>query len=622
MWALGYGWSHAREKCAAAADVRREAKLALEASRQAPELARFTGAAAPKPPAGGYALEARSQLLKNSYGPARMDVLLHCLDGGPCACGGPKDIECSRACGYGMHRKCLGVGKGAALGTLVCVNCRLDDLRATQPASVEVRRMAAEALFLEFTARKESTARGHLSVEKMQSNFLEEMLKTSPAGAGMAKPADNAAAMQAMLLWMIRSGRGSSLDAFVVSCQGYLVDTKRDNLFDLPSVKRTLKTVRALNPGVSLPATSGTRRLAKEVLKILPEIAATDFLAARETLMFSAECVTGARIGELAGAQVGHGVYANQYAILKWVGSHTNERGEVQQWDPPPGVVVGERFCEHDNETSKTDVPRVMTVVGETKGEANIHLADAVENYWGICQFQIEESREGGWLVRRPNFSVVQIALQNLRGGWVTPERLCNYFRTSRCPQIQQKAPALESEVQRLLNANDPTDSKMFLNLVGGPRNSPEIARAIRELKEEGVNATVALGPLFMKTCGKDTGEMGRGGSAVLPMPLLVKSTYEIMNKATILAYNRLAANNDDPDMVLGKGRNCPKFGHHSWRRLADTVATETLTRGECSAEDIDLHFGWKLKKYAKKMQLHYANRGKRTARAKLMEQM
>ena len=74
--------------------------------------------------------------------------------------------------------------------------------------------------------------------------------------------------------------------------------------------------------------------------------------------------------------------------------------------------------------------------------------------------------------------------------------------------------------------------------------------------------------------------------------------------------------------MVLGKGRNCPTFGHHSWRRLADTVATETLTRGECSAEDIDLHFGWKLKKYAKKMQLHYANRGKRTARAKLMEQM
>ena len=105
-------------------------------------------------------------------------------------------------------------------------------------------------------------------------------------------------------------------------------------------------------------------------------------------------------------------------------------------------------------------------------------------------------------------------------------------------------------------------------------------------------------------------------------MPILVKSTYGVMQKATRQAYEKLAAGDDDPEMVLGKGRDKPKFGHHSWRRLADTAATETLARGGCTATDVDLHFGWKLKKYAKTMQLHYANRGKRTARAKMVDMM
>ena len=92
------------------------------------------------------------------------------------------------------------------------------------------------------------------------------------------------------------------------------------------------------------------------------------------------------------------------------------------------------------------------------------------------------------------------------------------------------------------------------------------------------------------------------------------------MQKATSQAYKKLADGGDDPEMVLGKGRKKPKIGHHSWRRLASTVAAETLARGDCTETDINLHFRWKLKKYAKKMQLHDADRGKRTARAKIME--
>ena len=46
------------------------------------------------------------------------------------------------------------------------------------------------------------------------------------------------------------------------------------------------------------------------------------------------------------------------------------------------------------------------------------------------------------------------------------------------------------------------------------------------------------------------------------------------------------------------------------------------MAAGLCTDEDIELHFGWRLKEYKKKMRLHYADRGKRTARAKIVKGM
>jgi len=479
--------------------------------------------------------------------------------------------------------------------------------------------MAAEQTMMELTLRKEATARGHLAVESLQQQFLNEKLQD---GGSMAKPTDNAAALVAMLFWMVRSGRGSQLDSFLVSSTGYMIDTGRDNLYELPAVKRQVTKVKNINPGLPQPVTSGTSLLAKRTLELIPKKAATVFLERRERFMFSSECVTGARIGELAGAQVGHGVFANHYAIIEWKGFHVTPGGERLEWAPPPGVTIGDTFCEHDNETSKTDVPRVMCVVGETTGPAAIHLATALEEYWEVCGFDVVEVMEGGWTVRRPNFMVVQIALQPLRRQAEKLASLTGWFMRSSVRQVRAKCSALQSEMHRLLSSKDPSENKMFLNVAGGPAGSEDLMTAIRELAEKGITATEMEGPLLMKTQGKLDSEMGRGGSLVLPMPILVGSTYSFMQKVTLEAYEALAESGGDPDMVMGKGRDAPKFGHHSWRRLADTVANETLARGECSEADVDLHFGWKLKKYAKVMRLHYANRGKRAARAKLMQRM
>ena len=147
------------------------------------------------------------------------------------------------------------------------------------------------------------------------------------------------------------------------------------------------------------------------------------------------------------------------------------------------------------------------------------------------------------------------------------------------------------------------------------------MVRARDELAALGVKASEVLGPLLRKSAGTVTVD-GVKRSLVMAMPLLVSSTYDFVGRVTKRAYEEMRGEGGDPELVVGKGHEAPRFAHHSWRRLADTVAEEAFARGECSEQDINLHFGWQLKKYKKKMRLHYADRGARTARARLMEGM
>ena len=130
-----------------------------------------------------------------------------------------------------------------------------------------------------------------------------------------------------------------------------------------------------------------------------------------------------------------------------------------------------------------------------------------------------------------------------------------------------------------------------------------------------------------MKTAGSNV-VGGEKQSVVLPRCrcILVKSTYDFIGKVTKQAYRsrRSRRRGGDPDLVLDKGRyrKLPRFAHHSWRRLADTTAEECLAAGLCSVEDIELHFGWRLRELKRQMRLLYSDRGKRTARAKVVKGM
>ena len=204
-----------------------------------------------------------------------------------------------------------------------------------------------------------------------------------------------------------------------------------------------------------------------------------------------------------------------------------------------------------------------MCVVSKTKGDAAIDLGKALQEYWAVCGFDVKTTREGGWIVQRPDFSVVQIALQAFRGDGRRTAALRRWLLTTKVAQVKHMAVALGHELSRLMDATDPSENKMFLNVVGGAAESEVLAVVTKELAEAGLESTIALGPLWMKTNGKETAARG-GQSIVLPMPILVTSTYTVMQKASSLAYKRLSEGGNDPEMVMGKGRQKPKIGHHS----------------------------------------------------------
>ena len=64
------------------------------------------------------------------------------------------------------------------------------------------------------------------------------------------------------------------------------------------------------------------------------------------------------------------------------------------------------------------------------------------------------------------------------------------------------------------------------------------------------------------------------------------------------------------------QGFETPLWGHHSFRRFADTVARETMAQTGATEQDIDLYFGWMERFYHQKMQVHYSSRFDRTRRA------
>lgn len=104
---------------------------------------------------------------------------------------------------------------------------------------------------------------------------------------------------------------------------------------------------------------------------------------------------------------------------------------------------------------------------------------------------------------------------------------------------------------------------------------------------------SIVEGPLIRAT---------HGGLGHTHMPLSLSSTYAPLHRYFDEVYKRANTSYDpDPELDL-QGREHPKFGNHSDRRCADTVARQTRAETCATIEDIDIVFGWKEKIYSKDM--------------------
>ena len=105
-------------------------------------------------------------------------------------------------------------------------------------------------------------------------------------------------------------------------------------------------------------------------------------------------------------------------------------------------------------------------------------------------------------------------------------------------------------------------------------------------------------------------------------MPMSTQSTYDSLHAVMARAY--AAANPaGDPDTEIDlQGLQEPLWGHHSFRRFADTVARQTMHETGATEQDIDITFGWMEAFYSAKMQMHYETkliREKRSAVTRLI---
>jgi hypothetical protein len=256
-------------------------------------------------------------------------------------------------------------------------------------------------------------------------------------------------------------------------------------------------------------------------------------------------------------------------------------------------------------EHSKTKFRRWANCLGTTLGTAALPLARLLRDYWREANMRVVELPvEGGYEVTTVDYMVARVSLLGM-----TKEKLEGLGRLlsrSSIASVRVSAKATMARAEARHGAKWSKD-KRYINVFGGASDDQELKRLILELHEGGFQSFTSKvdGPLLRS----------RDGSRLSHMPVDPSTTYASLHKIMDTAYE-LANPEGDPDPWLDlQGLDAPLWGHHSWRRLADTVARATMAKSGVSEQDIDLVFGWLEKMYSQRMQYHYETRFNRDRR-------
>jgi len=542
----------------------------------------------------------RGTQLTESLSDARRDMVRACMAGTcPYADSDEPRMTCMGSCHRQIHGvRCAQISQGhAIIGVFECPDCQLGKVFGHDgPYPEGIRRDAEETMLLTLSRGAEQTGAGYSDFVKLQTEWATA---NADGGGTIRLPVDCDASLKLFLTWIVRQKhRPRSLPALWRVAGSYMIRTGRPNITMGKSDVRAHYSSLLEEHGVEAePRTSATPRMISFLFaSVLTKHCPAPLVRARTALSTCLEAGCGMRVGEALTGGDYHGLRATNLVILRRLDD---------------GLVTVEAVLEH----SKTKFKRFANCLGTTLGKAALPFQATVREYWREVGFKTVSWIEGGYEVTGVDYYVIRISFLGM-----TAEKfaqLIALFSASLMPEIRIAAASLaERARKRYLAAN--SKDKRYINVFGSHRSDPRMGLVSRELTEAGFGerrpeggvaqpgfATIVPGPLLRSTDGK----------RISHMPVDPSSTYGTLHKMFDEAY--VLSNPDgDPDPWIDlQGLDEPLWGHHSLRRLADTVARATMHRTGVDESDIDLTFGWQEMMYSRKMQYHYESRFNRDKR-------
>ena len=504
--------------------------------------------------------------------------------------------------------RCAEITKGhASLGVFRCADCMM---RSMFPASVgqadfefplEARLQAEHTMLLRLSSGAEATGKSYSEFKRLETEFT---LGLGAVVGHAARPSDDPTVFMMFLTWLATTReRALSLHSVWRAAGAVMARTLGSdrNLTRDPEVKAYFASLCELHGEESKPRTAATRRMLRLILDELIDarFAGAD-VRARTKLMIALEAMLGLRVGEALSGGDFHGLAANHLCIMR---------------NRTTGTETVEAVLEH----SKTKHKRWINAVGVSQGLAQVDLARHLRAYWALAGLDIVEREEGGYHISQPDYYVLRLDLVALgptrRESEAALQRIGDTLRVSPVKELAQWADYVALRGGQRMSSEHSKDRR-YINIVGGPLRCAAIAEAARLLTVMGFGDSLSEvpGPLLRATHFKKPVRFSH-------MPLQPQSTYDSFHALFDTAFERLRDGGGDPELDL-QGLKEPRWGHHSLRRLADTVARETMAETGVSETDIDLVFGWREAMHSHEMQVHYQSRFVRERRALVTSRM
>ena len=485
--------------------------------------------------------------------------------------------------------RCAQISKGhASLGCFRCPSCfaRAVAPQAVEPFPPPLLRQAQMTSLKSMSRGAEGTGASYSDFLKSERHFMDSLGDLGVAGGVL--PRDSRESFMMWLTWLVTSaGRALSFDTLFRTAGAVGLRTRGLDMTRDPEVRAHYADLKQSHGEESQPRTAVTRRMVRYILDvgIDAEYSRRRELASRLKLTLALEVCCGLRVGEVISGGDFHGLLANHLCIL-----HNRSTGEE--------TIEG--LLEH----SKTKHKRYVNALGVSRGEGKVRLAAILREYWSAVGFAITEPTgpaarlEGGYGVEGPNYYVVRLSLLGMNEDRERRVQLLGrILARSGSAETRRWAAFSEQRAMERLLAEGSMD-KRYVNVTGGARSCSDTEITCMELERAGFGGflSIAPGPLVRST---------RGLLGFSHMPLVSQTTYEMLHKVMEKAFVEVNRVSPDPELDLN-GRDAPLWGHHSFRRFADTVARATMAETGATEQDIDLLFGWMEAFYSQKMQIHY----------------